>query len=100
MPPSAILPSVSTSGAVQPQLADRAGPKIGTSVTDACELRRKCCVISASKRPSLAKKASVKILFPTLLFIFPAIFVVLVGPAAVQLSEKFGSQKSSVIRAN
>jgi tight adherence protein C len=37
----------------------------------------------------IAQKAAVKILFPTLLFIFPAIFVVLVGPAAVQISGSF-----------
>jgi tight adherence protein C len=36
-----------------------------------------------------AQRAAVKILFPTLLFIFPAIFVVLAGPAAIQLHEHF-----------
>ena len=36
-----------------------------------------------------AQKASVKILFPTLVFIFPSIFVVLAGPAAIQLQESF-----------
>jgi len=37
----------------------------------------------------LAQKASVKILFPMLLFIFPAIFVVLLGPAAYQIAQLF-----------
>jgi tight adherence protein C len=37
----------------------------------------------------LAQMAAVKILFPTLLCIFPAIFVVLLGPAAFQLSQLF-----------
>jgi tight adherence protein C len=36
-----------------------------------------------------AQKAAVKILFPTLLFIFPATFIVLLGPAAFQLSKIF-----------
>jgi tight adherence protein C len=37
----------------------------------------------------LAQKASVKILFPTLLCIFPAIFIVLLGPAAFQMASLF-----------
>jgi len=35
----------------------------------------------------LAQKAAVKILFPTLLLIFPAVFVVILGPAAFQIME-------------
>ena len=37
----------------------------------------------------VAQKASVKIIFPMLLCIFPAIFIVLLGPAAVQMSRLF-----------
>jgi tight adherence protein C len=37
----------------------------------------------------IAQKAAVKILFPTLLCIFPAIFIVLLGPAAFQLASLF-----------
>jgi tight adherence protein C len=37
----------------------------------------------------LAQKAAVKILFPTLLCIFPAIFIVLLGPAAFQIAQLF-----------
>lgn len=33
----------------------------------------------------MAQKAGTKILFPTLLFIFPAIFLIILGPAAIQL---------------
>ncbi|MEX0586934.1 MAG: type II secretion system F family protein, partial [Pirellulales bacterium] len=41
-----------------------------------------------------AQKASVKILFPTLVCLFPAIFVVLAGPAAIQISENFSGQEA------
>lgn len=37
----------------------------------------------------IAQKASVKIIFPMLLCIFPAIFIVLLGPAAMQMSKLF-----------
>ncbi|HBI44298.1 MAG TPA: hypothetical protein DDY78_15825 [Planctomycetales bacterium] len=37
----------------------------------------------------VAQKAAVKILFPTLLCIFPAIFVVVLGPAAFQMAKLF-----------
>jgi tight adherence protein C len=37
----------------------------------------------------MAQKASVKVLFPMLLFIFPAIFIVLLGPAALQMAQLF-----------
>ena len=34
-----------------------------------------------------AAKTAVKMIFPLVLFIFPGIFVILVGPAAIQLKE-------------
>ena len=37
----------------------------------------------------IAQKAAVKILFPTLLFIFPSIFIVILGPAAYQIASMF-----------
>jgi tight adherence protein C len=40
---------------------------------------------------TLAQEAGVKILFPSLLFIFPAIFVVILGPAVFQIIELFGT---------
>jgi tight adherence protein C len=39
----------------------------------------------------MAAKAAVKVLFPTLLFIFPAIFVVILGPAAYQIMEQLNA---------
>jgi tight adherence protein C len=37
-----------------------------------------------------AQKAAIKVLIPTLLFIFPAIFVVILGPAVFQIIEQLG----------
>jgi tight adherence protein C len=42
-----------------------------------------------------ANRAAVKILIPTLLFIFPAIFVVMAGPAAIQIYEKLTQPKAA-----
>ena len=41
-----------------------------------------------------AQKASMQILVPTMLLIFPAIFVVLAGPAAIKLSESFAPERT------
>jgi len=41
----------------------------------------------------MAQKAAVKILFPTLLCIFPAIFIVILGPAAYQIAAMFSGMK-------
>jgi tight adherence protein C len=41
----------------------------------------------------MGQKAATKVLFPTLLFIFPAIFVVILGPAAIQISRTLGTMK-------
>lgn len=40
-----------------------------------------------------AQKAAVKILFPTLLCIFPAIFIVVLGPAALQIMQTLARMK-------
>lgn len=41
----------------------------------------------------MGQKAAIKILFPTLLFIFPGIFVVVLGPAAINLFQMFAQLK-------
>lgn len=41
----------------------------------------------------LAQRASIKILFPTLLLIFPSVFVVLIGPAVFQVMDSLANMK-------
>lgn len=41
----------------------------------------------------LAQKAATKVLFPTLLFIFPAVLLIILGPAAIQITEVFRNMK-------
>jgi tight adherence protein C len=62
--------------------ADRFGASIANALrvqSDAMRTRRR--QIAEEK----AAKVAVKLIFPLVLFIFPAIFVVLVGPAAIQI---------------
>jgi tight adherence protein C len=63
--------------------SDRMGASIVQALrTHAAFLR----VQRSQKAEEQAAKLPVKILFPLLLFIFPAIFVVVLGPAAIQIS--------------
>lgn len=43
------------------------------------------------KAEEMAQQASTKVLFPTLLFIFPSILIIILGPAAIQLAEVMGN---------
>jgi tight adherence protein C len=70
--------------------ADRFGASLVKSLrvhADTLRLKRQ------QRAEEMAQKAGTKILFPTLLFIFPAIFVVILGPAAIQIAEMFAQMK-------
>jgi tight adherence protein C len=67
--------------------------KLGIRIAD--NLRTHADILRTKREnraEELAQKAAIKILMPTLIFIFPAIFVVLVGPAAFQIRENLPSK--------
>ena len=63
--------------------------KFGTSVGKALRIQSEAM---RTRRRQLAEekasKTAVKLIFPLVLFIFPGIFVVLVGPAAITMMEE------------
>lgn len=65
--------------------------KFGSSMAKALRIHAETLRLKrAQKAEEMAAKAGTKILFPTLLFIFPAIFVVILGPAFFDILEMFG----------
>jgi tight adherence protein C len=64
--------------------------RFGTSIAQA--LKTQSDFMRTNRRQKLeemAAKTPVKLIFPLLLFIFPAIMVVLLGPAFIRISEFF-----------
>ena len=66
--------------------ADQLGSPLGKMLRIQAEEARNRRQIAAEER---AMKAPVKMLIPTVLFIFPAMFVVILGPALLKISENF-----------
>ena len=61
---------------------DRFGTSVGKALrTQSDQMRTRRRQIAEEK----AAKTAVKLIFPLVLFIFPGIFVVLVGPAAITM---------------
>lgn len=66
--------------------------KLGTSVAKALRTQAESLRVKRrQKAEERAQKTAVKLLIPLVLFIFPTIFIVLAGPAALHLMETFGS---------
>ena len=66
--------------------ADQSGMELGPV------LRAQADVVRQRRRQraeEAAMKAPIKMLFPLIMFIFPSIFVILIGPAALQMMETF-----------
>ena len=67
--------------------------RFGTSIAHA--LRRQSQSLRVKRRQAAeekAQKTTVKLLFPLICFIFPAIFIVLAGPAAINAAKMFSNQ--------
>lgn len=67
--------------------SDRFGTSLAQALKTQSDFMR---TMRRQKLEELAAKTAVKLVFPLLLFIFPAIMVVLLGPAFIRLSEFFG----------
>jgi tight adherence protein C len=64
--------------------AEKVGASVSTALEVFAETLREKRFQQAEER---GHKAAVKLLFPTVFFIMPAMFVVILGPAAVQIYE-------------
>lgn len=63
--------------------------RVGSSVASALEVFAETLRLKRQQQAEeMAAKAAVKMLFPTLLCIFPSIFVVILGPAAIQIYDQ------------
>jgi tight adherence protein C len=70
--------------------SDRFGTSLGQALRTQSDFMR---TSRRQKLEELAAKTPVKLIFPLLLFIFPAIIVVVLGPAIIQISEMFKTMK-------
>jgi tight adherence protein C len=66
----------------------KSAEKFGSSMVKALQNYAEALRVQRQqKAEEMAQKASTKVLFPTLLFIFPSILIIILGPAAIQLIE-------------
>ena len=66
--------------------ADRLGLPIGGVLREQAQQMR---LIRRQLAEEKAMKVPVKILFPLLLCIFPALFIVIIGPAGIRIADTF-----------
>lgn len=60
--------------------------RLGTSIAQALRIQSDSLRVKRAQRcEEIAAKIPVKLLFPTILFIFPSLFVVILGPAAIRI---------------
>lgn len=68
--------------------ADRLGLPIGNVLREQSNQMR---LVRRQRAEEKAQKVPVKILFPMLLCIFPALFIVIIGPGAIRIADTFGN---------
>ncbi len=68
--------------------ADRLGLPIGSVLREQSNQMR---LVRRQRAEEKAQKVPVKILFPMLLFIFPALFIVIIGPGAIRIVDTFSN---------
>ncbi len=66
--------------------SDRLGLPVGNVLR---EQSREMRLVRRQRAEAAAQKLPVKILFPMLLFIFPALFIVVIGPGAIKMIDAF-----------
>jgi tight adherence protein C len=67
--------------------------RFGTSIAQAMRVHADTLRTKRRQRAEeAAAKTTVKLVFPLVLFIFPAMFVVLLGPAVIQISRVLGNE--------
>src|SRR5205085_2451925 len=72
--------------------------RLGASTINALKIHADTLRLKRLQRAEeLAHKAATKMVFPTILCIFPAILLVVIGPAAIQISDLFGSMQQSFL---
>lgn len=69
----------------------KSAEKFGSSMVKALQNYAEALRLQRQQRAEeMAQKAATKVLFPTLLFIFPSILIIILGPAAIKLMEVVG----------
>jgi tight adherence protein C len=70
--------------------------RFGTSIAQALRVHADTMRDKRRQRAEeAAAKTGIKLLFPLVLFVFPAIFVVILGPAVFHVAQTFGSVQSA-----
>jgi tight adherence protein C len=68
--------------------------RFGTAIADALRIHSDTLRTKRRQRAEeAAAKTAIKMLFPLVFFIFPALFVVILGPAVIQVVETLGNVK-------